>query len=109
MRPRTILVTVGLALSAAGALPQEHRPGAAGVVMEGAPGVSVNGRPVARQGDATSDGPIRGGSTNVFINGRPVATTGDAAGCGLIVGGAPGVYVNGRPIAALGDGTGCGR
>ena len=84
--------------------------GGAGVITEGAGGVSIGGAPAARVGDRTSDGaPITQGSTNVFINGRPAVTVGDSTGCGgVVVGGATGVFINGKPVARAGDATtGC--
>ncbi|GEP09935.1 PAAR domain-containing protein [Methylobacterium gnaphalii] len=106
MLRHTILLAAGLALLGTGAIAQEGKPG---VIVGGATGVTINGRPAARQGDATSGGTIRTGSSNVFINGKPVATVGDDAGCGMIVSGSRGVFVNGRPIAASGDVTSCGH
>ncbi|MCE4226160.1 hypothetical protein HCU64_20620 [Methylobacterium sp. C25] len=106
MLRHTILIAAGLGLLGAGAAAQEGKPG---VIVGGATGVTINGRPAARQGDATTGGTIRTGSSNVFINGKPVATVGDEAGCGKIASGAHGVFINGRPIATSGDTTSCGH
>lgn len=81
-----------------------------GVVTGGADGVTFNGKPAARQGDATSDGSaIVEGSPNVFINGKPAAVLSGRTGCGgVVVGGAGGIYINGKPAARSGDQTsGC--
>jgi uncharacterized Zn-binding protein involved in type VI secretion len=81
-----------------------------GVVTGGASGVTINGKPAARQGDTTSDGSvIVEGSPNVFINGKPAAVLSGKTGCGgVVVGGAGGVYINGKPAARTGDQTsGC--
>ncbi|KXF83055.1 type VI secretion system PAAR protein [Enterovibrio coralii] len=67
-------------------------------VISASPNVNVDGKPVARQGDALAphDKPknpphgrsISGGSSSVFANGKPVARSGDAVGCGgVVVGG----------------------
>lgn len=97
----------------AGALPfpaMAQSPGAPGVVTGGADGVTFNGKPAARQGDATSDGSmIVQGSPNVFINGKPDAVSSDRTGCGGVVnGGGNGIFINGKPVARAGDQTsGC--
>ena len=81
-----------------------------GVITGGADGVTFNGKPAARQGDATSDGSaIVEGSPNVFINGKPAAVLSGKTGCGgVVVGGAGGIYINGKPAARTGDQTsGC--
>ena len=80
-----------------------------GVVARGSSGVTVDGLPAARGGDATTNGaPVTEGSPNVFINGKPAARVGDRTGCGVIVQGSSTVFVNGRPLARAGDGTsGC--
>ena len=81
-----------------------------GVVTGGSDGVIFNGKPAARQGDATSDGSvIVEGSPNVFINGKPAAVMSGKTGCGgVVVGGAGGIYINGKPAARTGDQTsGC--
>jgi uncharacterized Zn-binding protein involved in type VI secretion len=92
---------------------------AQGQITGGAPGITVNGKPVARQGDAVTGAPttpgaptqdtITGGSNNVFFNGRPAATVGSGTGCGgVVTGGATGVFINGKPLARQGDSvTGC--
>jgi uncharacterized Zn-binding protein involved in type VI secretion len=85
-------------------------PGAPGVITGGADGVTFNGKPAARQGDATSDGSaIVEGSPNVFINGKPAAVLSGRTGCGgVVVGGAGGITINGKPAARSGDQTsGC--
>jgi len=81
-----------------------------GVITGGADGLTFNGKPAARQGDATSDGSaIVEGSPNVFINGKPAAVLSGRTGCGgVVVGGAGGIYINGKPAARTGDQTsGC--
>lgn len=89
---------------------QTTAPGTPGVVTGGANGVTFNGKPAARQGDATSDGStIVEGSPNVFINGKPAAVLSGKTGCGgVVVSGAGGIYINGKPAARTGDQTsGC--
>jgi uncharacterized Zn-binding protein involved in type VI secretion len=82
-----------------------------GAVVGGSRDVTVNGKPAARQGDATTGGALIEGSPNVFINGKPAAVTGDRNGCGgSIVSGGHGVFINGKPMARQGDQTsGCAR
>jgi uncharacterized Zn-binding protein involved in type VI secretion len=45
--------------------------------------VIINGKPAVVQGDSTGcGGVVVGGGSNVFINGKPMARSGDAiAGC----------------------------
>ena len=97
-----MLLTAAMSLSAHAQTP--------GVVTGGSDGVTFNGKPAARQGDATSDGSvIVEGSPNVFINGKPAAVMSGKTGCGgVVVGGAGGIYINGKPAARTGDQTsGC--
>lgn len=76
-------------------------PATPGQIATGAPSVTLNGRPAARQGDATSNNSIvRDGADNVFINGRPAAAVGSQTGCGgTIVTGSSSVFINGKPMA----------
>jgi uncharacterized Zn-binding protein involved in type VI secretion len=81
-----------------------------GAITSGAPDVSVDGKPAARQGDGTTSGDaVIGSSSNVFINGKPAAVQGDRTGCGgVVVGGGNNVFINGKPMARAGDATsGC--
>lgn len=80
-----------------------------GVVIGGAAGVTVDGKPAARQGDTATDGQIVQGSSNVFINGKPAVTVGDGTSCGgAVTGGSKGVFINGKPMVRAGDPTsGC--
>ena len=87
-------------------------PGASppGVIARGSSDVRAGGMPVARPGDASSNGGPGAveGSPNVFINGKPAVRAGDRTSCGVVVQGSPTVFVNGRPLARAGDGTsGC--
>lgn len=119
MRRFTLLVVTLPALLVLPALaqnpqPQPVQPPVPGKITGGATGITVNGKPVARQGDAVSgdDGSttvVREGATGVFFNGRPAATVGSGTGCGgTVTGGASGVFINGRPLARQGDSvTGC--
>lgn len=62
-------------------------------VISGSPTVKVDGKPVARQGDALAshgghERTIAGGSSRVFIDGKPAAREGDAVSCGgVLIGG----------------------
>lgn len=80
-----------------------------GQVVTGAGSVMIDGKPAARQGDATTSGTIVSGSSNVFINGRPAVTVGDGTDCGgSAVSGSRGVFINGKPMVRQGDTTsGC--
>lgn len=80
-----------------------------GQVVTGAGGVLIDGKPAARQGDATTSGTIVSGSSNVFINGKPAVTVGDGTDCGgAVASGSRGVFINGKPMARQGDMTsGC--
>jgi uncharacterized Zn-binding protein involved in type VI secretion len=82
-----------------------------GVVTGGSQDVTVNGKPAARQGDATTGGALIEGSPNVFINGKPATVTGDRTGCGgSVTSGSHGVFINGKPMSRQGDRTsGCAR
>lgn len=83
-----------LATSAANAASEPPDP------LIGAPSVTIEGRPAARQGDAAGRSPVKEGSSNVFINGRPAATVGSQTGCGgTIVTGSSSVFINGKPVA----------
>ncbi|EAQ34608.1 hypothetical protein NB311A_06306 [Nitrobacter sp. Nb-311A] len=82
-----------------------------GVITSGSQNVTVNGKPAARQGDATTGGALIEGSSNVFINGKPATVTGDRTGCGgSVASGGHGVFINGKPMARQGDQTsGCAK
>ena len=64
-------------------------------VIEASPDVFMDGKPVARQGDAIAEHgksgaashgrTISGGVSTVLVNGRPIAVTGSAVDCGGIV------------------------
>ncbi|SDF70682.1 PAAR motif-containing protein [Onishia taeanensis] len=64
-------------------------------VTAGSPTVTMDGKPVARQGDplAPHDKPnhgphpraIAGGSGSILVDGKPVALTGHAVDCGGVV------------------------
>lgn len=59
-------------------------------VVSGSATVKVDGRPVARKGDAlASHGGhsriIAGGSSSVFIDGKPAAREGDPVDCGGVL------------------------
>lgn len=64
-------------------------------VIEGSPSVMIDGKPVARQGDALephtrpndSSHPrqIAEGAANILIDGKPAALTGHAVDCGGVV------------------------
>ncbi|MCX7132118.1 type VI secretion system PAAR protein [Aeromonas sp.] len=64
-------------------------------VIEASPDVFMDGKPVARQGDAIAahgksgeeahPRTITGGVSTVLVNGRPIAVTGSAVDCGGIV------------------------
>ncbi|MFY3769370.1 hypothetical protein AHYW_000249 [Providencia manganoxydans] len=62
-------------------------------VISGSSTVKVDGKPVARQGDALAshgghERTIAGGSSRVFIDGKPAAREGDAVSCGgVLIGG----------------------
>lgn len=69
-------------------------------LVGGAPSVTIEGRPAARQGDAAGRATVKDGASNVFINGRPAATVGDRTECGgTIVTGSSSVFINGKPVA----------
>lgn len=69
-------------------------------LVGGAPSVTIEDRPAARQGDPAGRAPVRDGSANVTINGRPAATVGDRTECGgTIVTGSSSVFINGKPAA----------
>ncbi len=104
---RTMLLCQMLAAAVLVTAAQAQSPGTPGVVTGG---VTFNGKPAARQGDATSDGSaIVEGSPNVFINGKPAAVMSGKTGCGgVVVGGSGGIFINGKPAARTGDQTsGC--
>jgi len=69
---------------------------------------------VARQGDAISHGgTITGGATRTTVEGTPVARQGDAVSCAqhgpqTITGGSATVLVEGQPVARVGDAVSCG-
>jgi len=105
-----IAVTALIVAAVSGSANAQQTPGTPGVITGGSNGVAFNGKPAARQGDATSDGSvIVEGSPNVFINGKPAAISSGKTGCGgVVVGGAGGIYINGKPAARTGDQTsGC--
>lgn len=109
-----ILSGLVLVLAFAASLPvsAQERPGAPGVITNGSNGVSIGGKPAARQGDGTTGGNVVvEGSKNVFINGKPAAVTSDKTSCGgVVVGGGGNVFINGKPAARSGDQTsGCPR
>ena len=66
-------------------------------IAQGSSNVSIEGRPAARLGDATTHPcVVAGGSSSVFINGRPAARLGDGVSCGgVIIGGATTVSIGG--------------
>lgn len=69
-------------------------------LVGGAPSVTIEGRPAARQGDPAGRTTVKDGASNVFINGRPAATVGDRTECGgTIVTGSSSVFINGKPVA----------
>lgn len=82
-----------------------------GVITGGSQNVMVNGKPAARQGDATTGGALIEGSSNVFINGKPATMTGNRTGCGgSVTSGGHGVFINGKPMGRQGDQTsGCAK
>lgn len=82
-----------------------------GVITNGSQNVTINGKPAARQGDATTGGALIEGSSNVFINGKPATVIGNRTGCGgSITSGGHGVFINGKPMARQGDQTsGCAK
>jgi uncharacterized Zn-binding protein involved in type VI secretion len=86
-------------------------PDQPGVITGGSENVTINGKPVARQGDTTTGGALIEGSPNVFINGKPATVIGGRNGCGgAIVSGGHGVFINGKPMARQGDRTsGCAK
>jgi uncharacterized Zn-binding protein involved in type VI secretion len=71
-------------------------------IVEGSPTVFLNGKAVARQGDAvtshtcgnnTHGGVISSGSGTIIVNGRPAAQIGSAVSCGgAVASGAANVY-----------------
>lgn len=66
----------------------------------GAPSVTIERAPAARQGDPAGNTIVRDGSSNVTINGRPAAAVGSQTGCGgTIVTGSSSVFINGKPAA----------
>lgn len=90
-------IRAGAVLAAGAALAQQPP----GTVVDGAPSVTIGGKPAARQADQTTTGAaISGGASNVFINGRPAATVGSKTECGgVIVSGSHSVFINGRQAA----------
>lgn len=66
----------------------------------GAPNVTIERAPAARQGDPAGPTAVQGGSSNVTIGGRPAATVGSQTGCGgTIITGSSSVFINGKPAA----------
>ena len=107
--PANFLAATVILLCGAGdaAAQSQASPGTPGVVTGGSSNTMVNGKPVARVGDGTSNGgPVVEGSPNVFINGKPAAIMGGSTGCGgVVVGGSSNVFVNGKPLATAGSQT----
>lgn len=104
---RIIGIAIATAMLGGLAFAQSQAPAP---IVQGATGITVNGLPAARAGDATGNGEqVVEGSSNVFINGKPAARVGDRTSCGgVITQGASNVFINGKPLARTGDGTsGC--